>query len=285
MSQPNHTTTPSHHHHQQLHQTLHNCATAHPKIHPEIREYHGGTFRVMRTIFREEGFRALFKGLPPATLSIPLSMGVFFPIYHKCRHHFSGWFERSVMSPLVITPSVICGCVSSSFFVSPISLVRIRLQTQPNEHGMIQMFRKIIRNDGFLSLYQGFRGHLMGSIFFSTYFSIYEPLKQTLSERTGWPIVVVSPVANLTSMTVACLVNYPNDLVLSRMQYQTPSQRQYNGYIDATRKIIRNEGWMGLYTGLPTYLLRITVSSIVSMSVFEICLHKWTQRNAAAAVV
>jgi hypothetical protein len=232
-----------------------------------------GTFSTLATIFQKEGYRTLYRGLPPSLLSISLSMAIYFPMYQYARERISEWMEKSKDHPLVIWPSVFTGWFVASSVQCPLSLLRVRLQTSNEHKGMIKTLQNIIRKEGFLALYQGYQGHAIATVFFALYFSIYEPLKMYLSETTGLPIVYISPIASGSSHLIACLATYPNDLILSRLQYQRSNHRQYNGYADAISKIVRAEGYKGLYTGLNAVLIRYSIGEITRMTLYELGLH------------
>ena len=81
--------------------------------------YTGGTFHTLATIAREEGPKALYRGLPPSILSISLSMALYFPVYQKCRESISDYANKSKNHPLVIWPSVFTGWLVSSVIQCP----------------------------------------------------------------------------------------------------------------------------------------------------------------------
>lgn len=66
---------------------------------------------------------------------------------------------------------------------------------------------------------------------------------------------------------------YPIDLVKTRMQNQRgadPGQRLYNNSIDCFRKVIRNEGFRGLYSGVLPQLVGVAPEKAIKLTVNDL---------------
>ncbi|GAB1314045.1 mitochondrial aspartate-glutamate transporter agc1 [Madurella fahalii] len=66
---------------------------------------------------------------------------------------------------------------------------------------------------------------------------------------------------------------YPIDLVKTRMQNQrgaNPGQRLYNNSIDCFRKVIRNEGFRGLYSGVLPQLVGVAPEKAIKLTVNDL---------------
>lgn len=74
-------------------------------------------------------------------------------------------------------------------------------------------------------------------------------------------------------------VVYPIDLVKTRMQNQRtagPGSRLYNNSLDAFAKIIRNEGFRGLYAGLPPQLIGVAPEKAIKLTTNEMLRARFT---------
>ena len=64
---------------------------------------------------------------------------------------------------------------------------------------------------------------------------------------------------------------YPIDLVKTRMQNQrggaNPGQRLYNNSIDCFRKVVKNEGFRGLYSGVLPQLVGVAPEKAIKLTV------------------
>lgn len=87
------------------------------------------TFGMLVNICHTEGWKALYRGLPPSLLASCISHSIFFPTYELCRNNFSKQFGAEPWHVSVIVPSVLAAWTISVVLVSPISLVKVRLQT------------------------------------------------------------------------------------------------------------------------------------------------------------
>lgn len=66
---------------------------------------------------------------------------------------------------------------------------------------------------------------------------------------------------------------YPIDLVKTRMQNQrgaSPGQRLYNNSIDCFRKVVRNEGFLGLYSGVLPQLVGVAPEKAIKLTVNDL---------------
>jgi solute carrier family 25 aspartate/glutamate transporter 12/13 len=66
---------------------------------------------------------------------------------------------------------------------------------------------------------------------------------------------------------------YPIDLVKTRMQNQrgaNPGQRLYNNSIDCFRKVIANEGFKGLYSGVLPQLVGVAPEKAIKLTVNDL---------------
>ncbi|EQC34211.1 hypothetical protein SDRG_08414 [Saprolegnia diclina VS20] len=70
---------------------------------------------------------------------------------------------------------------------------------------------------------------------------------------------------------------YPSNLVKTRLQVQSRSKPLYTGTIDAFRKIVQQEGFLGLYKGFGASLLNIFIGNLY-ISVYEFT-HKLAMEN------
>jgi solute carrier family 25 aspartate/glutamate transporter 12/13 len=75
---------------------------------------------------------------------------------------------------------------------------------------------------------------------------------------------------------------YPIDLVKTRMQNQRgadPGQRLYNNSIDCFRKVIRNEGFKGLYSGVLPQLVGVAPEKAIKLTVNDLVRGMFTDKQ------
>ncbi|KAI9794694.1 MAG: hypothetical protein M1833_007410 [Piccolia ochrophora] len=125
-------------------------------------------------------------------------------------------------------------------------------------NGMVDCFRKIIRNEGFSRLYRGITAPILMEApkratkfaandewgkFYRTLFNMPQ-MNQQLSILTG-----------ASAGATEAFVVVPFELIKIRLQDRA-SAGKYNGMTDAFVKIVKNEGLLAMYNGLESTLWR-----------------------------
>jgi solute carrier family 25 folate transporter 32 len=192
---------------------------------------------------------------------------------------------------LQVNEGVATGGTPSSFSSSsPASGSRPRL-------GSIRMFHGVMKHEGIRGLYQGLVPAVIGSaVSWGGFFFVYEDLKSRLrhyKERNGTSSKILDggdsvaavqvtlnswenfQVATLSGAVMVILTN-PIWLVKTRMQLQMKKASehmhvktvQYDGFVDAIQKIVRQEGFWALYKGSGPAML-LTSHGGVQFVVYE----------------
>lgn len=77
---------------------------------------------------------------------------------------------------------------------------------------------------------------------------------------------------------------YPIDLVKTRMQNQRstrPGERLYNNSLDCARKVIRNEGFTGLYSGVIPQLIGVAPEKAIKLTVNDLVRGAFTDKDTS----
>lgn len=78
---------------------------------------------------------------------------------------------------------------------------------------------------------------------------------------------------------------YPIDLVKTRMQNQRssrPGERLYENSLDCARKVIRNEGFRGLYSGVLPQLVGVAPEKAIKLTVNDLVRSRFTDKQTGA---
>lgn len=168
----------------------------------------------------------------------------------------------------------------------PLDLTKVRLQTAevPGQH-LVGMFVSIIRNEGLLAIYSGLSASLLRQATYSTTrFGVYEYLKKEVSHmyfKNHPDVLKANPQATPPAYMLVPLsmfagaaggvVGNPADMVNVRMQNDKSlplkDRRNYKNAIDGMVRIVREENFKALFTGLGPNVMRgvlMTVSQMVS---------------------
>lgn len=169
-----------------------------------------------------------------------------------------------------------------SLFLSPVELIKIRLQlqdkgklTQP-EKGPVTVAKNIWKKEGLRGIYRGLGITVMRDVpAHGLYFWTYEYMRELLHPgcRNGAQenlntMLIAGGSAGVASW-VCC---YPFDVVKTRLQAQTPSSLRYKGVVDCFRKSVSAEGYSVLWRGLGTAVARAFVVNGAIFAAYEITL-------------
>ncbi|XP_057265590.1 mitochondrial dicarboxylate carrier [Pezoporus wallicus] len=158
----------------------------------------------------------------------------------------------------------------------PLDLLKVHLQTQQEvKMRMMGMAMHVIRNDGFLALYNGLSASLCRQMTYSlTRFGIYETARDRLGRGSQGPPpfyqkVLLGAVGGFTGG----LVGTPADLVNVRMQNdvkQPPSQRRnYSHALDGMYRVLREEGLKKLFSGATMASSRGALVTVGQLSCYD----------------
>lgn len=122
-------------------------------------------------------------------------------------------------------------------------------------NGLIDVYRKTLKTDGFVGLYRGFVISCVGIIVYrGCYFGFYDTLKPiVLSENAG---VIASFALGYVVTITAGLISYPIDTIRRRMMMTSGEAVKYKGSIDCAVQIMKSEGAMSFMKGAGANILR-----------------------------
>jgi len=126
-----------------------------------------GTIQMMRIIYKEEGFKAFYKGLGASFLGLS-HVAIQFPLYEYLKEFMQEHFEEAGSVAGIITASITSKLVASSISY-PHEVLRSRLQdgrsvtsaNGTNEGGVFRLVSHIIRTEGVWTLWAGLRVNLI----------------------------------------------------------------------------------------------------------------------------
>lgn len=236
------------------------------------------TVKCFKTIIRNEGWRALFKGLGPNLVGIAPSRAIYFSTYSTVKSCLN-------KSPLIDSPEhpiVHMASAASAGFVSctatnPIWLVKTRLQLCPESMTVRQCIYNIWKTTGFMGFYKGITASYVGISETIVHFVIYEFFKgQIIRQRLQNPsnddnfdkyIFFQYMIASAASKSCACAVAYPHEVARTRLREEGS---RYKSFGQTLSLVWREEGLIGLYRGLSIQLLRGIPFTAITMSTYEL---------------
>ncbi|XP_033495744.1 mitochondrial glutathione transporter SLC25A40 [Epinephelus lanceolatus] len=193
------------------------------------------------------------------------------------------------ITPLQQMAASCSGAILTSLFVTPLDVVKIRLQAQKNpfpkgkcfvycnglmDHicvcengnsrawykapghfsGTLDAFIKIVRNEGLKSLWSGLPPTLVMAVPATViYFTCYDQLCAALRVRMGERAQVAPLLAGAIARVGSATVISPLELIRTKMQSRKQTYRELT---DCIRSAVQAEGRLSLWRGLGPTLLR-----------------------------
>jgi solute carrier family 25 folate transporter 32 len=261
----------------------------------------------IRDIIKSEGIHGCFRGLGPTLMTVPTFWGLYFPLYdhlkkdlhrrgvgsdnsnNKSNNNIIDGTDLDRVPPLVHMSAAILAGTCADFFCNPMFVVRTRMQTESlhymeatieerKPHGIVQTVKGLYKEGGILIFWRGFSASLLGLSHVAIQFPTYEFFKAEARERseTNEESALDLLFASGISKMVATSLTYPHEVVRSRMMDQRGGQGQQRSLRQTFTRIVKNEGFGALYTGIHVSLVRVVPNCCITFMTYEMIL-RWTK--------
>jgi solute carrier family 25 (mitochondrial carnitine/acylcarnitine transporter), member 20/29 len=247
----------------------------------------------IQIIYKESGINGFYRGIGSPLLALTILNTMNFSLYnHFCRI----LRVRSIDNQSFFSGNyaIAAACVGpfASMISTPFELVKTQVQLQKKSittisskpMNTVSMIRHILNQYGPSYLY---KGHAVNTtreiVFLSTYFMTYENLKHGIistfsSFSSFWSTNVAIPLAGGISGACGWFVSFPLDSIKSSIQganFQTLKETNISksSAFDIAKKIMREKGFRGLYSGVIPSITRSFIVSATRFSVYEFCLY------------
>jgi adenine nucleotide transporter 17 len=227
------------------------------------------TLDALRAIIAREGISGLFAGLDSALFGIGVTNFVYYYWYEWCRAALE---KRNGGKRLGTLQSMLSGAVAGSATVmctNPIWVVNTRMTTRKRESeqqvlpgsspkrspSTLGTLARIVKEEGWTRLFAGVGPALVLVINPILQYTLFEQMKNVLERRRKRAITPTdSFYLGALGKLAATSITYPYITVKSRMHV---GQGRKEGITENLTRIVREEGWQGLYGG--EYLLLLAV--------------------------
>ncbi len=253
-------------------------------------------FECLRNTVQKEGLRGLYRGCMTPCLGAAVEDSISFSVYHAvvgvlgASSHTRGPGSRARSEDLTLSQVFLagsCGGMTTSFLLTPLELVKCRLQidrveassgkgvTAPRYRGSLDCLVQSVRSEGLSVLFRGhsatFAREGLGT---GCWFATYELGLRTLAPGTPRNELSTSTVlvSGAISGVVTNIVPYPFDTAKSVLQTLQPGPSTPSrgvGLLSVFKLIVETEGVMGLYRGITPALLRAIPSNAAVFLTYE----------------
>lgn len=267
------------------------------------------TLSILASVYRNEGGRALFKGLGPNLVGVVPARSINFYVYPNSKRLMAEYWNGGQEAPWVHLAAGVAAGVATSTATNPIWMVKTRLQLDKNVaaqtvaaqggsttgatvqsarryRNSVDCIRQIVRDEGIAGLYRGMSASYLGVVESTMQWMLYEQIKKQLAlreerivasgrEKTTWDRTVdwfgKSGAAGSAKL-IAAVIAYPHEVARTRLR-QAPSdgstKPKYTGLVQCFKLVWKEEGLMGLYGGLTPHLMRTVPSAAIMFGMYE----------------
>lgn len=228
------------------------------------------TLDAVKLILKREGVAGLYAGLDSALFGISVTNFVYYYWYEWSRSAFEKAAVKAgrASSKLTTIESMLAGAIAGSATVmltNPIWVVNTRMTARKSEASedtlpggakkrapsTFATVAKIIKEEGWSRLFAGVGPALVLVINPILQYTLFEQMKNALEKRRK-----ITPTDSFymgaLGKLLATSITYPYITVKSRMHV---AQGQKEGMTDSLKRIVREEGYAGLYGGKSAILV------------------------------
>jgi solute carrier family 25 uncoupling protein 8/9 len=181
------------------------------------------------------------------------------------------------------TASAIAACFAEVCTI-PLDTAKVRLQLQknvaadaaPKYRGLLGTAATIAREEGAAALWKGIvPGLHRQCIYGGLRIGLYEPVKSFYvgKDHVGDVPLTKKIAAGFTTGAIAISIANPTDLVKVRLQAEGKlapgAPRRYAGAMDAYAKIVRQEGFAALWTGIGPNVARNAIINAAELASYD----------------
>lgn len=249
-----------------------------------------GMYQATRTIIKEEGVRALWKGHVPAQLlSVLYGAGQFMSFEFLTKLAWRHLPEEYSTKYRPVTHTV-CGglaaCVGT-LMAQPMDVLRTRFIAQGSlktySGGLLSAVKQIKQVEGIQGLYKGLHPALIQTSFqIGIQFGLYSGLSSIWQWMEHKPLggpsgITQSLSCGAASGVISKFIAYPLDMTKKRLEIRGVEQireefgstRSYRGFLHCIVSVFREEGVRGMYKGLSPSLIKAGVMAASNFFIYE----------------
>lgn len=231
---------------------------------------------VAKEIYHQGGMKAFYKGLDSALLRqaiyASLRIGIYFTLNDKLAARNEGKAPGAGAKALT---SLIAGAVGSAI-ANPCDLALVRMQadqTLPESQrrgyrNVFHAFQLILRDEGFINLYRGCSPTVARAMALNLSMLVTYDLTKDKLEALYGKGKLTTFAATFVSGIFVSVCSLPFDNMKTKMQKQTKNEKgeyMYKNLRDCISKSIQREGVFGLWTGLPTFYMRVAPHAMFTL--------------------
>ncbi|CEM34782.1 unnamed protein product [Vitrella brassicaformis CCMP3155] len=165
---------------------------------------------------------------------------------------------------------------SAELVTLPMDTIKVAMQITKGESvGVFPTLQSLVKREGVFAPWKGLSAGVQRQLVFATLrMSLYAPIRDLYcGGQSGPPTLMQRILAGLTSGAIGMLVANPTDLVKIRLQADARrppgAPPRYTGSIDAYRRIVVDEGFFKLWTGVGPNIVRNSIICSSELAAYD----------------
>eukprot|EP00834_Sanchytrium_tribonematis_P002311 NODE_68_length_25399_cov_0.885771.p10 type:complete len:264 gc:universal NODE_68_length_25399_cov_0.885771:6804-6013(-) len=225
------------------------------KTRMQSSEFNGGIIQMTKQIMKKEGLTGFYRGLSPTLMGVIPAKSIYFYIYNRSKFilhpHLGDNIQSNALSATIAGFGV-------TFCTNPLWTIRTRLQLQTSSQTILKVCKELYKERGFRAFYVGAGVSTFGTFEGAIQFALYEEFKR-------WDY---SPfVGGSVSKLIASALLYPHEVIRTRLRQKNA---RYSGILNTALRIVREEGYLNLYSGCTAHLMRTVPNAAIMLTFYEL---------------
>lgn len=233
-------------------------------------------FHCMYVVAKTEGIRGLYKGLGINLILVNPEKAIKLAVNDQCRQ----FFGSRPGSFLPFRYEALAGGVAGAcqiVITTPMEFLKIQMQVagrnaEATQTSAVSVALKLMREKGIRGIYKGTGATFLRDVPFSiVYFPLFSYLNAKGYSDGKRPHPVHSLCSGLAAGMFSAGLVTPLDVIKTRLQVlkRMEGEPTYNGWMDAARKIYKNEGGSAFFKGaIPRMIVVAPLFGIAQMVYF-----------------
>ena len=225
------------------------------KTRMQSSEFQGGITQMTKQIMKKEGIPGFYRGLSPTLMGTIPSKSIYFFIYNNSKKMIHPQLGDNMKSNAL---SAVFAGLTVTLCTNPLWTIRTRLQLHTTHMSLLNVCKELYKEKGLRAFYVGAGVSTFGTIESAIQFGIYEELKK----------FEYSPfISGCISKLIASTLMYPHEVIRTRLRQKNA---QYSGIINTAARIVREEGYLNLYSGCTAHLMRTVPNAAIMLTCYEL---------------
>lgn len=241
------------------------------QVHASSKNNHG-IVNGFRFMLNEGGVMSLWRGNGINVIKIAPETAIKFMAYEQIKAYFRGADPNKEISVIERLASGSLAGALSQTLIYPMEVLKTRLALRKTGqfNGILDCAKKIYVNEGIRMFYRGYIPNIIGIIPYAGIdLAVYETLKKNYRDRTNGadPGILALLGCGTVSSTCGQLSSYPLALVRTKLQAQ--GAKGVDTMSTMFTKILKQDGFFGLYRGLAPNFMKVIPAVSISYVVYE----------------